>query len=201
MIGYLKGKILTQIDSAVILEVAGVGYEVWVGEAKVGEVGELVEFWIHTHVREDQLALFGFKDPLQKRIFLILLGITGIGPKVALAATSALEPAELVDAVTVGNTSVLRTIPGVGKKMADRMVLELRDKLGSLVKQATWSEVANQSGRDVGAWNDLQEALSGLGFGDVQIRNVIRLLRQELEGRSPEINELLKLALQRIRNC
>ncbi len=201
MIGYLKGKVLTQLDSAVILDVAGVGYEVWVGEAKVGEVGETAEFWIHTHVREDQLALFGFKDPLQKRIFLILLGITGIGPKVALAATSALEPAELVDAVTVGNTTVLRTIPGVGKKMADRMVLELRDKLGSLVKQAAWSEAANQSGREAGAWNDLQEALSGLGFGDVQIRNVIRLLRQELEGRSPEINELLKLALQRIRNC
>ncbi len=201
MIGYLKGKILAQVDGAVILDVAGVGYEVWVGEAKVGEPGAEAEFWIHTHVREDQLALFGFKDPLQKRIFLILLGITGIGPKVAMAATSALEPGELVDAVTVGNTTVLRTIPGVGKKMADRMVLELRDKLGSLVKQATWSEAANSSAREAGVWSDLQEALSGLGFADVQIRNVIRLLRQELEGHAPVINELLKLALQRIRNC
>lgn len=204
MIGYLKGKILHISETSVIVDVSGVGYEVQVGntqERSPGEVGQTVEWWVHTHVREDQITLFGFRENLQKKIFLILIGITGIGPKLALAATTLLEPVELVDAVTFGNTKVLRSIPGVGKKMADRMVLELKDKLGLVVKQTEWQEVASASSGQMKVFQDLNEALSGLGFGDAQIRNVIKLLRQELDGRQLEINELLKMALQRIRNC
>lgn len=202
MIGFLKGKLLATTDTALLVDVSGVGYDVQVGagSASWGEVGETVALWIHTHVREDQITLFGFREMLQKKIFLILIGITGIGPKLALAATSLLEPAELVDAVTFGNTAVLRTIPGVGKKMADRMVLELKDKLGLMVKQTEWQAVASGGGQTQ-VYNDLHEALSGLGFSDAQIRNVVKLLRRELEDRSVEINELLKLALQRIKNC
>lgn len=201
MIGYLKGKIISAEGSQVVLDVRDVGYDVHVGdvnEVGLNEVGREIALWVHTHVREDQITLFGFAERLQKKIFLILMGISGIGPKMALAATTLLSPNELVDAITFGNTKTLKTIPGVGKKMADRMVLELKDKFGGLIKQVEWSEVS--AGSSTAVWNDLNEALSGLGFADAQIRNVIKLLRPEFEGKSPEINELLKLALQRIRN-
>lgn len=204
MIGYLKGTILQVSEVSLILEVGGVGYEVLTGgpaESDPGPVGAKLELWIHTHVREDQITLFGFRDILAKKIFIILTGITGIGPKLALAATTMLPPAELVDAITFGNTNTLRGIPGVGKKMADRMILELKDKLAPIIKHAEWREAAADGNASLVVWNELNDALSGLGFADVQIRNVIKLLRTELKGKQPEINEQLKLALQRIKNC
>jgi Holliday junction DNA helicase RuvA len=203
MIGYLTGKILTQDDTTLLIDVNGVGYEVFVGSAremKIGDVGEKVSVWVHTHVREDQLTLFGFREELQKRMFQVLIGINGIGPKLALSVLCQLSPVELVDAVTMGNTKMLRGVPGVGPKMADRMVLELKDKLGSVVKMHEWAGADQGSAAGTETWRELTEALAGLGFGDQQIRNVIRLLREELDGRTPEINELLKLALQKIKN-
>ena len=203
MIAHLTGKILHQDEQTVVIDVNGVGYEVFVGSSKemrIGELGAQVSVWVYTYVREDQITLFGFREPLQKKIFLILTGINGIGPKLAMAVLCHLSPGELVDAVTMSNTKVLRSVSGVGPKMADRMVLELKDKLGAVVKMAEWKELAGGSG-DLTVWRELTDALSGLGFADQQIRNVIRLLRKELEDKAPELNELLKLALQKIRNC
>jgi Holliday junction DNA helicase RuvA len=203
MIGYLSGKILSTDEQSLLLDVNGVGYEIFVGnpsDGGFGNTGDELVLWIHTHVREDQISLFGFRDPLQKKIFHILNGITGIGPKLAMSATSQLQPAELVEAVTMGNTKVLRSIPGVGKKMAERMVLELKDKLSTLLKGAAWAQAEVPSG-DLAVWNDFHDALSGLGFSDQQIRNVIKLLRKDFEGQQPEINQLLKLGLQKIRQC
>ena len=203
MIGHLSGKILSQDDQSVLIDVNGVGYEVYVGSVRemgFGSIGDSLSVWIHTHVREDQLTLFGFREELQKRIFLVLIGINGIGPKLAMSVLCQLSPVALVDAVTMGQTKTLRGVPGVGPKMADRMVLELKGKLGTIVKMHEWA--AGEAGAAVSeAWRELTEALAGLGFGDQQIRNVIRLLREELDGKTPEINELLKLALQKIKQC
>jgi len=202
MIGHLSGKIIHQDEQSLLIDVGGVGYDVFVGntsEAKIGEVGKAASVWVYTYVREDQLTLFGFKEQIQKKIFLVLTGINGIGPKLAMAVLSQLSPGELVDAVTLGNTKVLRGVSGVGPKMADRMVLELKDKLSGFVKSHEWAAAAG--GDDLVVWRELTEALAGLGFSDTQVRNVIKLLRKELDGRKPDINELLKLALQKIRNC
>ena len=200
MIGHLTGKLLAEDEQTIIVDVNGVGYELFVGGAKeIGKIGETVSVWVYTYVREDQITLFGFKEKLQKRIFLVLTGINGIGPKLAMAVLSQLSPGELVDAVTVGNTRVLRGVSGVGPKMAERMVLELKDKLGSVVKTHEWAQAGGSE--DAGTWRELTEALTGLGFSDQQIRNVIRLLRKELKGETPDINQLLKSALQKIRNC
>lgn len=200
MIGHLSGKLLSEDEQTIILDVNGVGYELFVGAAKeIGKVGEAASVWVYTYVREDQITLFGFKEKLQKKIFLVLTGINGIGPKLAMAVLSQLSPGELVDAVTVGNTRVLRGVSGVGPKMAERMVLELKDKLGGVVKTHEWAQAG--SSEDTATWRELNEALAGLGFSDQQIRNVIRLLRKELKGETPDINQLLKLALQKIRNC
>ena len=202
MIGYLSGE-NQALEENLILNVNNVGYEIFVGNLKemnIGKVGDKLTLWVHTHVREDQITLFGFREAIQKKIFLILNGITGIGPKLAMSATTMLSPGELVEAVTLGNIRVLRGIPGVGKKMADRMVLELKDKLGSLVKEYQWSEVAG-GGENMAVWTDLNDALAGLGFSDQKIRNVIKLLRKDADGETPQIDQLLKSALQKIKNC
>jgi len=202
VIGYLSGKILSKDEDTVLLNVSGVGYQVFLGDTTSfgpGEPGSALELFVHTYVREDQITLFGFKDKIAKQIFHVLIGINGVGPKMAMAMLARLSPAELVNAVTLGDIRVLRSVPGVGKKMADRLVLELKDKLAGVVKEASWKD--DGTGGDLALWSDLSEALSGLGFSDQSIRNVIKSLKPELGGETPDINQLLKLALQKIKNC
>ena len=203
MIGRLSGTLIHQDEQSILIDVGGVGYQVFVGDTReqnMGEIGKPILLWIHTHVREDQITLFGFRESLQKKIFLILTGINGIGPKLAMAVVCQLAPHELVDAVNLGNTKRLRGISGVGPKMADRMVLELKDKLAAMVKVSEWTQMSAGGDKAV-VWGELSQALAGLGFGDQKIRNVIKLLRVDLDDPSPEINQLLKLALQKIQNC
>lgn len=201
MIGYLSGTVLSVEDNVLLLETRDVGYEIFVGGAGLGfrdKVGSRVSIWIYTHVREDQITLFGFKEVLLKKIFTILIGINGVGPKLAMAVVCQMSPGEFVDAVTMGNTKLLRSISGIGPKMADRMVLELKDKLAAFVKTFEW---AGQDAGQISVWRDLGEALTGLGFSDLKIRNVITLLRKESDGTDLQINQLLKHALQKIKNC
>ena len=203
MIGYLQGTILSLDETSVVVLTNRVGYEVFVGNvatAAPGAVGDEVSLWIYTYVREDQITLFGFAEALQKKVFLVLLAITGIGPKLAMAVVSFLSPGELVEAVTMADVRVLQSVPGVGKKMANRMILELKDKLAALVVTGQLVTSAEQSA-DLATWHDLGDALSGLGFSDQKIRNVIKLLRTEFGEQTPQINELLKVALQKIKNC
>ncbi len=199
MIGHLKGTLIALSDQTAVIDVNGLGYEAFIGGIEAPAVGETVSLWIHTHVREDQITLFGFKEQIQKKVFLTLLGITGIGPKLAMAVVSQMTPHELIDAVTLGNAKMLTTIPGVGKKMAERMILELKDKLAGAVKTHEWGAVGGEA--DGVVWRELTEALSGLGFPDSSVRNVITLLRQELSGQTPALDRLLKRALQKIKNC
>ena len=203
MIGYLSGTILNLDEQSLILKVKDVGYEVHLGnvaEMNLGGVGDTLELWTYTYVREDQITLFGFKEPALKRIFLVLLAVNGVGPKLAMALVSQLSPDELFDALTTANGKALCRVPGVGKKMAERLILELKDKLPKILTSAEWTDTGS-GGSDLALWNDLVEALTGLGFSDQKIRNVIKLLKQELGGKQPDINELLKLALQKIRQC
>ena len=132
MIGQLRGKLLQKKPNLVLIDVQGVGYEVTVPLTSFydlpGEGSEVV-LQVHTHVREDALALFGFATALELDLFERLIGISGIGPKVALAVLSGIEPAELIGAIERGDLARLTAIPGVGKKTAERIVLELKDRL------------------------------------------------------------------------
>jgi len=202
LIGYLSGKILGREEQTILLDVSGVGYEVFLGDVAAfgpGAIGEPLAVYIHTYVREDQIALFGFRDQVAKRLFHILIGINGVGPKLAMALLARLSPAELVSAVTMSEVRVLRSVPGVGKKVADRLILELKDKLGDLMREALVLDT--KSHKDLAVWSDLNEALSGLGFSDQDIRNVIKSMKSEQDGTTPDINQLLKTALQKIKNC
>jgi len=132
MIGLLHGRLAEKQPNRLIVEVQGVGYELQVPLSTfygLGEVGSDVSLRVHTHVREDALALFGFATRLELDLFERLIAISGVGPRLALSVLSGIEPPELVRAVRAGNVARLTKIPGVGKKTAERIGLELKDRL------------------------------------------------------------------------
>jgi Holliday junction DNA helicase RuvA len=143
LIGFLRGRVLElEGDEAVVIDVAGVGYEVTTPVGTMGKAERdaegVVTLFVHTHVREDALELFGFASQLDRRAFRTLLGISHVGPRLALAVLGALSVGDLVDAVERGQGGRLTNVPGVGKKTAERIVLELKGKLrGWAVGSAT----------------------------------------------------------------
>jgi holliday junction DNA helicase RuvA len=135
MIAHLRGRVLSKTPQSVVVETSGVGYEVTISIPTFTALpaeGNEVSLLIHTHVREDALALFGFMSSTEKRLFEKLLGISGIGPKLAVTVLSGLPPERLVAAIHGQDHATLTRIPGVGKKTAERIVLELKDKLQEL---------------------------------------------------------------------
>jgi Holliday junction DNA helicase RuvA len=132
VIAFLRGTLLEKAPSRVVVDVAGVGYDVQVPLSTfygLGEPGTSVTLRIHTHVREDALALFGFSTGLEQTLFERLISISGIGPKLALAVLSGIEPADLIRAIRQQDVARLTAIPGIGKKTAERIGLELKDRL------------------------------------------------------------------------
>ncbi len=132
MIAHLRGQILEKQPTRVVVDVGGVGYDVAVPLSTfygLGEPGADVALRVHTHVREDALALYGFATTLELDLFDRLISISGIGPKLALAVLSGIEPSDLIGAIERGDLARLTAIPGVGKKTSERIVLELRDRL------------------------------------------------------------------------
>jgi holliday junction DNA helicase RuvA len=132
MIAHLRGKLLTKHPNQAIIETAGVGYEVTITVPTYSELpalGSEVALHIHTHVREDVLALYGFLRPAEKRLFEKLIGVSGIGPKLAITILSGMPADDMAGAIRGNDIARLTKIPGIGKKTAERMVLELRDKL------------------------------------------------------------------------
>ena len=132
MIARLHGRLSEKQPNRIIVDVNGVGYDVFVPLSTfygLGEPGSDIALRIHTHVREDALLLYGFATPLEQDLFERLIGISGIGPKLALAVLSGLEPGDLMRAIERGDVATLTGIPGVGKKTSERIVLELKDRL------------------------------------------------------------------------
>src|ERR1700716_858836 len=132
MIAHLRGKLLTKHPNQAIVETSGVGYDVTITVPTFSDLpalGAEVALYIHTHVREDLIALYGFMRPSEKLLFEKLIAVSGIGPKLAITILSGMAADEMVSAIKGNNVASLTRIPGIGKKTAERMVLELRDKL------------------------------------------------------------------------
>src|ERR1700723_2381908 len=137
MIAHLRGRLLSKTPNQAIVECAGVGYDVTISVTTFSALpneGAEVTLHIHTHVREDQLALFGFAETQEKRLFEKLLTISGIGPKLAITVLSGIDSGRLVAAIRASDHGTLTRIPGIGKKTAERVVLELKDKLDDLAQ-------------------------------------------------------------------
>ena len=166
MIAWLKGALVEKHPSRVVVDVGGVGYDVQVPLSTfygLGEPGAIVALRIHTHVREDQIALFGFSTTLEQDLFERLIAINGIGPKLGLAVLSGIEPADLVRAIRVQDVARLTKIPGVGKKTAERIGLELKDRLPHVTIEAPGQ--AAETGRPEDQLrDDLLSALVNLGY-------------------------------------
>jgi holliday junction DNA helicase RuvA len=165
MIGLLRGRLLEKRPNQVILDVSGVGYLVAVPLSTFAALGELhgeVTLLIHTHVREDALALYGFLSQREKHLFELLLGASGVGPTLALKILSGMNVEELIPAIRTGDLGRLTKIPGVGRKTAERMVVELKDKLEAVATEAEKPAAASPAGVEA----DVKSALINLGYDE-----------------------------------
>ena len=164
MIAHLRGLLLSKSPNAVVIDCNGVGYELAISVStftELGAEGSVVKLHVHTHVREDALALFGFAELTEKRLFEKLLTISGIGPKLAITVLSGISAERLVGAIRAGDHATLTKIPGIGKKTAERVVLELKDKLDDMVGSAPETGAKPSLGAVA---EDVLSALVNLGY-------------------------------------
>jgi Holliday junction DNA helicase RuvA len=201
MIAYLSGKLLEKEANSVIVDVGGVGYEVSIPLStfyELGEVGDEVQLRIYTNVREDAIQLFGFHTVRERDIYLKLISVQGIGAKSGIAMLSGMNADEIVAAIRTENLGKLTAIPGVGKKTAERLVIELRDKIGELAKGVP----AGTSAAAVGAigaedvYDDALSALINLGYQRAAAEKALQNARNE--GVEPSVQKLLRAALQKL---
>jgi Holliday junction DNA helicase RuvA len=165
VIAHLKGRILEKDPNRIVVDVSGVGYDVFVPLSTfygLGDAGSEVSLRIHTHVREDALLLYGFLTRLEQQLFERLISVSGIGPKLALAVLSGIEPQEFIRAIERGDLARLTAIPGVGKKTGERIVLELKDRLPRAPLAAVASGDAALDEPELKT--DLLSALMNLGY-------------------------------------
>jgi Holliday junction DNA helicase RuvA len=175
MIAFLRGRIIDKQPNRLIVDVQGVGYDVHVPLSTyydVGDEGDDVTLRVHTHVREDALLLYGFLTVLEQQVFERLIGISGIGPKLAIAVLSGIEAGELIGAVQRGDLARLTAIPGIGKKTAERIVLELRDRLKQLAVVPATGAATPGSPVDR-LHDDLVSALVNLGYHRPQAEKTV----------------------------
>lgn len=188
MIGRLRGLLAAKQPTTVVLDVGGVGYEIAVTPATLAElppVGDEAVLHTHTHVREDLLALYGFATAEQREIFRLLLGVSGIGPRVAMTILATLSTDELRRAVAADDADVLTLVPGIGKRSAQKLMLELRPKLD--LPDADLPVTGGSGPAEV------REALEGLGYRTAEVREAMRDLPAEVP-----VEELLRMALKEL---
>jgi holliday junction DNA helicase RuvA len=195
MIGYLEGKLKHKSPDFIIIDVHGVGYFVNVPLSTfydLPELGQTVILNIHTYFREDALNLYGFRTLAEKEMFLHLITVNGIGPRLAVGILSGMSPDALRQAVQGQDHQRLRNIPGVGKKIAERIILELRDRLKIKREKAeeTWPLCPSP-----GAYADALSALVNLGYRPVEAEKAVRTAQQQL-GEDPPLEMLLKESLR-----
>jgi len=180
VIAFLRGRVIEKQPNRLVVDVQGVGYDVIVPLSTyydAGDEGADVVLRVYTHVREDALQLFGFLTALEKQLFERLIGISGIGPKLAIAVLSGIDARDLLSAVQRGDVARLTGIPGVGKKTAERIVLELRDRLAAIV-QPVAADVAAPSPADR-LRDDVISALLNLGYHRPQAEKALDRVLEE----------------------
>lgn len=197
MIAIIKGKVLSKSPSSIIIETGGIGFEVLVSGRtfeKIPGEGQEVQLNIHTHVREDDLRLVGFFSTGEKELFLKLLAVSGISIKIALSALTIYEQAELKRMIMSKDADLVRRIPGIGKKLAERIILELQDKFKE--------EEMLEGPLSRGALEDdkvfeVRQALKTLGYNSKEInRALLKMKPEDIEGK--KVEEILKIALKEV---
>lgn len=199
MIAYLSGKLLEKQANTAIVDVGGVGYEVSIPLStfyELGEVGSEVSLRIYTHVREDAIQLFGFKTTRERDLFLRLISVQGIGAKMGIGMLSGMSADEIVMAIRTDNVLRIKSIPGVGQKTAERIIIDLRDKVGELSSAALGSQGpsgASQVPSDA-VFDDALSALVNLGYQRPAAEKALKQAAQD--GAEMTVQKLLRRALQ-----
>lgn len=191
MIGWLRGVLIEKNSPKIILDVHGIGFDIELPMRAFYELPSLeqtVVLYIYSHYREDNQQLFGFLQVQDKTVFQLLIKVSGIGVKSALAIVSLLEPGALAQAIEDKNIGILSSVPGIGKRTAERLVLELHDKLKVAQISSTQKPIANLTLSD-----DVAQALLALGYGPKEIQKILKQLPPELE-----ISEAIKWALSQM---
>ena len=198
MIAFLRGRVVDKQPNRVIVDIQGVGYDVHVPLStfyEIGDEGADVALRVHTHVREDALQLYGFLTDLERQLFERLISISGIGPKLAIVVLSGMDPRDLVAAVQRADVARLTGIPGIGKKTAERIVLELKDRLAQIAAPAAADTAAAMPTADR-LRADLLSALQNLGYHRPQAEKAVEATLHAAGGATFE--EALKSALREL---
>lgn len=200
MIAMLAGKIAYKGISHIVVDVGGVGYRVFIPLAtfyELPEAGETVTLHIHTSVKEDAIHLFGFYTQQERELFQLMISVSGIGPKIAMGILSGIPARELLEAISGGHVAKLIAIPGVGRKMAERLILELKEKIlkkvaADQIPVADVRETLNETMRE-----DVLSALVNLGYKQAAAKDALDKAVRDL-GEHPAMDQLLKKALQHL---
>ncbi len=190
MIASLTGRVVAKDASGCVIDVGGVGFRVLMSTSAVAALpaeGREASGLTHLHVREDELSLYGFAEPLEREVFLALLSVSGVGPKVALAALSALRPEALLDAVAREDAAFIASVPGIGKKTAERIVVDLKDRFGS----AGVREAAAAPSTGV---REAEQALLAMGFSAAEVATALK----GYDGPPDDAESALKHGLRRL---
>lgn len=197
MIASLTGILKSKNPTEILIEVHNIGYTVNIPLStyeKLGNIGSSISLLIHFHIREDTLQLFGFFTEDERRLFKLLISVSGIGPKIAQSILSGINVQELKAYLISGNADALTSIPGVGKKTAERLIVELRDKIG---KGVTETEPVPPTGAAGAAMRiEALQALVSLGYNQQIAEKAIRMVLKEAETSTISVEELIKRALR-----
>jgi len=199
MIASLTGRLASKLPGGVVIDVQGVGYDVLIPLStyyRLPDPEEPISLFIHTHVREDAIQLFGFLTVREKDAFLMLLTVSGIGPKLALNVISTLSVDDLTMAIRDDDHKILASVPGIGKKSAGRLTLELKDKVDKLSSYADILTTKSQEPSNR-LMDDALSALVNLGYKAADVKEVVKLVLAERNGSTP-LQDLIRAALKEL---
>lgn len=196
MYAYIKGTLEEKSTDSIVVETAGIGYKIYVSEhtmAKLGEIGENIKIYTHYHVREDNISLYGFMSNEELKMFELLLQVSGIGAKTAIAMLSNITPSKFALAIISNDLKTLTKIPGIGNKSAQRMVLELKDKLKTqtAIEDNEEETTPNDNSESI---NEAGQALQILGYNKSEISKVF----DKFDTHNLSTEDLIKEALKRL---
>jgi len=187
MIGFLKGEVFFKENNSIIIDVKGVGYRILVASDVLVKAhkGSPLALFIYTYVREDNISLFGFLESQDLKLFENLIGVSGIGPKTAMSIFSQGNRSQIISAIVTADTSFFKSVPRLGQKNAQKIIIELKNKFGSIAE-------LDLSGEDLSENEDVVSALKGFGFTSKEIHEAIRKVKKN----GQQITETIKLALK-----